>query len=258
MDNAGQGARAPHEPYVPVNLRPGADGLPQRRDITEILARLDGEVAPATASAANSVADPGAPAAPAGTVGLAAELAPPPRAGAPSLAEAPGVPQPRDDQRPVPKINDILIAGLTADASDVHLTTGAAPMVRVSGDLTPLEGFGKLNPGRLQPMLYAMLTQKQRENFETNLELDFAYSVPGRARFRVNVYRQRESLGAAFRRDPVRDQAAGGARRARRSSATSPACRAVSCWSPARPARASRRRWRRRRPRQPDPRATTS
>jgi twitching motility protein PilT len=47
--------------------------------------------------------------------------------------------------------------------------------------------------------MYSALTQKQREKFEENLELDFAYSVPGRARFRVNVYRQRDALGAAFR-----------------------------------------------------------
>jgi twitching motility protein PilT len=48
-------------------------------------------------------------------------------------------------------------------------------------------------------VLYAAITQHQREKFEENLELDFAYSVPGRARFRVNIYRQRDSLGAAFR-----------------------------------------------------------
>ena len=51
-------------------------------------------------------------------------------------------------------------------------------------------------------MLYAAITQKQREKFEENLELDFAYSVPGKARFRVNIYRQRDSLGAAFRLIP--------------------------------------------------------
>jgi twitching motility protein PilT len=50
--------------------------------------------------------------------------------------------------------------------------------------------------------MYAVLTQKQREKFEENLELDFAYSVPGRARFRVNMYRQRDALGSAFRLIP--------------------------------------------------------
>ena len=56
-----------------------------------------------------------------------------------------------------------------------------------------------MTPPVIQRVMYAALTQKQREKFEENLELDFAYSVPGRARFRVNIYRQRDSLGAAFR-----------------------------------------------------------
>jgi twitching motility protein PilT len=51
-------------------------------------------------------------------------------------------------------------------------------------------------------VLYAILTQKQRERFESELELDLSYSLPGQARFRVNIYRQRETLGAAFRRIP--------------------------------------------------------
>lgn len=59
-----------------------------------------------------------------------------------------------------------------------------------------------LDSGMLQRVLYAILTQQQRERLEEELELDFAYSLPGRARFRVNLYRQRESLGAAFRRIP--------------------------------------------------------
>ena len=52
-------------------------------------------------------------------------------------------------------------------------------------------------------MLYTVLTQRQREVFEANLELDFAYALPGRARFRVNLYRQRDSVGAAFRVIPT-------------------------------------------------------
>jgi len=84
-------------------------------------------------------------------------------------------------------------------ASDVHLTSGAAPTVRMSGALKPLEGYDELSPEPLRRTLYSILTQKQREMFEQNLELDFSYSVRGLARFRVNIYQQRESLGAAFR-----------------------------------------------------------
>jgi twitching motility protein PilT len=59
-----------------------------------------------------------------------------------------------------------------------------------------------MTPQVIQRMLYAAITQKQREKFEEHLELDFSYSVPGKARFRVNIYRQRDSLGAAFRLIP--------------------------------------------------------
>jgi twitching motility protein PilT len=53
-----------------------------------------------------------------------------------------------------------------------------------------------MDPPELQRMMYTILTQKQREKFEEHLELDFAYALPGRARFRVNIYRQRDALGA--------------------------------------------------------------
>ena len=84
-------------------------------------------------------------------------------------------------------------------ASDLHLTAGARPTIRVAGSLVPLEDYPELQPDVVQRMIYAIITQRQRERFEELLELDFAHTLPGRARFRVNVYRQRESIGAAFR-----------------------------------------------------------
>ena len=99
-------------------------------------------------------------------------------------------------------LTDLLIEVLNRGCSDLHLTVGAAPTVRQNGALTPVEGHAKMTPQALQKLIYAILSQKQREKFEESLELDFAYSVPGRARFRVNVYRQRDALGAAFRLIP--------------------------------------------------------
>ncbi|WP_228373741.1 type IV pilus twitching motility protein PilT [Demequina maris] len=96
-------------------------------------------------------------------------------------------------------INAALRQMIQVKASDLHLTTGVPPMVRLDGGLTPLEGFGRLTPESLHRSLYGILTQAQREKFEEELELDFSYSVVGEARFRVNLYRQRDSLGAAFR-----------------------------------------------------------
>jgi twitching motility protein PilT len=96
-------------------------------------------------------------------------------------------------------LTELLIECQDSGASDLHLSAGARPMLRVNGALASLEDRAILTPPVIQRMLYAILTQKQREHFEETLELDFAYSVPGRARFRVNIYRQRDALGGAFR-----------------------------------------------------------
>jgi twitching motility protein PilT len=96
-------------------------------------------------------------------------------------------------------LTELLIEVQETGASDLHLSAGARPTVRIHGSLEPLEDRAILTPPVIQRMLYAILTQKQREHFEEALELDFAYAVPGRARFRVNIYRQRDALGAAFR-----------------------------------------------------------
>jgi twitching motility protein PilT len=96
----------------------------------------------------------------------------------------------------------LLIECQDTGSSDLHLSAGARPTLRVNGTLCPMEDRAILTPPVIQRMLYAILTQKQRERFEEELELDFAYALPGRARFRVNLYRQRDALGAAFRLIP--------------------------------------------------------
>lgn len=104
----------------------------------------------------------------------------------------------------MPQEDDLDLEGalrtmIEAGGSDLHITTGAPPTIRFDGRLIPLEGFPTLNPDRIQRAIYAILTQRQREQFEEHLELDFAHAVRGVARFRVNLYQQRDSLGAAFR-----------------------------------------------------------
>ncbi len=107
------------------------------------------------------------------------------------------------EQRPEVEISELL--GLTIDrrASDLHLTSGTHPVLRVNGSLIRMEQYPKLVPDELRRMIYAILTQKHRERLEEDLELDFSYSLPGRARYRGNVYIQRGSLGAVFRLIPV-------------------------------------------------------
>jgi len=109
---------------------------------------------------------------------------------------------PADDQEiqiPVPELLEVM---LERGASDLHLTVGTPPTIRLHGDLLRLEEYPVLESRGLQGMIYAILPQKMRERLEQELELDMSYSLPGRARFRVNVYFQRDSLGAAFRLIP--------------------------------------------------------
>ena len=102
-------------------------------------------------------------------------------------------------QVPVPELLEVV---LERGASDLHLTAGAPPTIRLYGDLVRLEEYPLMTPRALQGMIYAILPQKMRERFEQELELDMSYSLPGKARFRVNVYLQRDSIGAAFRLIP--------------------------------------------------------
>ena len=97
---------------------------------------------------------------------------------------------------------EVLMEVVARRASDLHLTAGTPPMVRVRGRLTPLEGYPKLTPSDTREIVYSILTNAQRQKLETNWQLDFAYQIPGAARFRVNAYFQRSSLGAAFRLIP--------------------------------------------------------
>jgi twitching motility protein PilT len=97
---------------------------------------------------------------------------------------------------------DLLLDVVARNASDLHLTAGAHPTVRVRGRLTQLEDYPRLSPSDTRELVYSILTNHQRQRLETDWQLDFAYSVPGKARFRVNAYFQRASIGAAFRLIP--------------------------------------------------------
>jgi twitching motility protein PilT len=105
---------------------------------------------------------------------------------------------------PVPYSIDELLTEMKAlDASDLHITPGVQPVVRIRGELTRLDGFEKLTPDGTRELLYRMMTTEQQKLLETRRNVDLAYSLPAVARFRVNVYFQRASVGAAFRMIPT-------------------------------------------------------
>jgi twitching motility protein PilT len=97
---------------------------------------------------------------------------------------------------------EVLLEVIDRRASDLHITAGAPPMVRVRGRLTPIEGYAPLTPIDTREIVYSILSNTQRQKFENNWQLDFAYQIPGKARFRVNAYFQRSAIGAAFRLIP--------------------------------------------------------
>jgi len=95
-------------------------------------------------------------------------------------------------------IDDLLRQTVASKASDLHLTVGIAPMIRTWGKLQPLN-HPALTPEDTFQLAYSMLNTFQKQKFEKNWELDLSYAVTGLGRFRVNVYRQRGSVGVAAR-----------------------------------------------------------
>src|SRR5712664_4304048 len=86
--------------------------------------------------------------------------------------------------------------------SDLHITTGTAPQVRVDGHLRALEGYRQMTAADTKQLAYSVLTDAQKHRFEENLELDFSFGLKNLARFRGNVFNQRGAVGAVFRTIP--------------------------------------------------------
>ena len=86
--------------------------------------------------------------------------------------------------------------------SDLHITTGSPPQVRIDGHLRPLESYRVLTSADTKQLAYSVLTDAQKHRFEENLELDFSFGVKGLSRFRANLFNQRGAVGAVFRAIP--------------------------------------------------------
>jgi len=103
-------------------------------------------------------------------------------------------------------VDELLTKVVQRDGSDLHLKANQYPMVRIYGDLYPMQEYGKLTPEQVRDLCFSVISPTQRERFEKELELDFAYEVPGLSRFRGNIYQQRGHVQAAFRVIPYRIQ----------------------------------------------------
>ena len=101
------------------------------------------------------------------------------------------------------EINELLMLCIDKRASDLHITEGEPPILRIDGKLYRT-GLSVLNKQETKRMIYSVLSSPQKEMFEKDLELDFSLSLPGMDRFRVNVHLQKNSVEAAFRRVPLK------------------------------------------------------
>jgi twitching motility protein PilT len=88
-------------------------------------------------------------------------------------------------------------------ASDLHITTGTPPQIRVDGDLAPLN-LPPLTPAETKQLVYSVLTDAQKHKFEEESELDFSFGLKGLSRFRANVFMQRGAVAAALRTIPFK------------------------------------------------------
>lgn len=100
------------------------------------------------------------------------------------------------------ELRDLLIMANERRASDIHLTFDSPPILRIDGKLT-MTDFEPLTKDQLKRLIYGTLTDRQKEKFEIEKELDFSLSLSGMDRYRVNVHIQRGSVEAAFRRIPL-------------------------------------------------------
>lgn len=99
-------------------------------------------------------------------------------------------------------IDDLFKMMVNRRASDLHLSAGASPIMRIDGDMLPLE-IPSLSSADVQNLVFEILSDKQKKKFVENWELDCSYHLPDVGRFRINVFMQRRGLGAVFRQIPT-------------------------------------------------------
>jgi len=99
-------------------------------------------------------------------------------------------------------LKELLGVTLTQQASDLHISVGHPPVLRIGGRLVFLVRRKKISPEDSQGLAFELMTEKQQERFLKNKEVDFSYNFEGKARFRVNVFYQKEGISSALRLIP--------------------------------------------------------
>ena len=99
-------------------------------------------------------------------------------------------------------IAELLAFSVKNKASDLHLSAGLPPMIRVDGDVRRIN-IPAFDHKQVHALVYDIMSDKQRRDFEEFLEVDFSFEIPGLARFRVNAFNQNRGAGAVFRTIPT-------------------------------------------------------
>src|SRR2546423_8515068 len=99
------------------------------------------------------------------------------------------------------RLDELLRQVKQQDASDLHLTSGSAPYLRIHGEMVKLN-YKNVSPDTCHGLIFEILTEKQKELFTENWDLDLSYPLSGIGRFRVNVFMQRNGISAVFRLIP--------------------------------------------------------
>jgi len=102
------------------------------------------------------------------------------------------------------KVQALLQKTVEAGASDLHLTVGAPPTLRVSGDLRPIPGEDPLGPEEIETLIFDLVSEEQKDLLLTQKEIDFSFAYGDVARFRANAFHQRGYLAVALRRIPLK------------------------------------------------------
>src|SRR4051794_23407826 len=99
-------------------------------------------------------------------------------------------------------LTELLTKTIELGASDLHLRVDSPPQVRIHGKLTPLDGLAPLNEIDARNLACSFLTPSQKDSFDQRREIDFSIGLEGVSRFRVNIFQQKETVGAVFRAIP--------------------------------------------------------
>ncbi len=96
-------------------------------------------------------------------------------------------------------LKDLLEYAVKHDSSDLHLSPGVPPMIRIHGDLIPMENYSALEPNDIKKLMYSMMEDEQKKQFESQLELDYSLNIRDLAGFRVNVFYKLNGMAAVLR-----------------------------------------------------------